>query len=123
MLKSKINVLGSTWEVKVVSSGEDDLLQCDTVGYCDYTIKTIVALDGANIEYADKKVFVRDTLIHEAIHAFLNESGLKGSSEWAGNEEMVDWFANQFYKIYDTVLDIEDICDKLFTEEVDANGS
>ena len=37
---------------------------------------------------------------HEIVHAFLFESGLAENSEWAQNEEMVDWFACQAPKIY-----------------------
>lgn len=36
---------------------------------------------------------------HEIIHAFLFESGLAENSEWAQNEEMVDFFAIQFPKL------------------------
>ena len=36
---------------------------------------------------------------HEIIHAFLFESGLAENSNWAQNEEMVDFFAIQFPKL------------------------
>ena len=36
---------------------------------------------------------------HELIHAFLYESGLDACS-WANNEEMVDWIAIQFPKLF-----------------------
>ncbi|HJA90843.1 MAG TPA: hypothetical protein H9948_08655 [Candidatus Jeotgalibaca merdavium] len=36
---------------------------------------------------------------HELIHVFLFESGLGENSQWAQNEEMVDWFARQFPKL------------------------
>lgn len=37
------------------------------------------------------------------IHAFLHESGLDVCS-WAHNEEMVDWLAIQFPKLYEAFL-------------------
>ena len=48
---------------------------------------------------------MQETLRHEIVHAFFNESGLKESSNgcesgWAKNEEMVDWIALQLPKIY-----------------------
>jgi hypothetical protein len=52
------------------------------------------------IEIAQKQ-----TLRHEIVHAFFNESGLSDSSAspangWAKFEEMVDWIAIQGPKIY-----------------------
>ena len=46
------------------------------------------------------------TIRHELVHAFLNESGLQWNSfapdkARAKNEEMVDWFAIQFPKMYE----------------------
>ena len=46
----------------------------------------------------------KETLRHEILHAFLNESGLCSSTlcfegGWTKNEEMIDWFAIQFPKI------------------------
>ena len=38
-------------------------------------------------------------LRHEIVHAFLYESGLDVSSEWARNEEIVDWIALQTPKL------------------------
>ena len=48
----------------------------------------------------------KEILRHELIHAFLYESGLNFSSHtiedcgWACDEELVDWIAIQFPKIY-----------------------
>ena len=44
-------------------------------------------------------VQIRKNKRHEIIHAFLFESGLAENSEWAQNEEMVDFFAIQFPKL------------------------
>ena len=48
---------------------------------------------------------MKETLRHEIIHAFLNESGLRYDAKesfgpWTQNEEMIDWFAIQSPKIF-----------------------
>ena len=43
--------------------------------------------------------YVRKVKRHEIIHAFLLESGLAECSDWAQNEEMVDWLARMGPKI------------------------
>ena len=77
-------------------------------GYMDSSTRTIVVDD---MHYAEKQPgtkanmleYVRQVTRHEIIHAFLFESGLDTSSgkadNWAGNEEMVDWFSIQIPKI------------------------
>ncbi len=45
------------------------------------------------------KKIQEETLRHEIVHAFLYESGLNNSSDWARNEEIVDWIAVQGLKI------------------------
>ena len=52
-----------------------------------------------------KKYDEEETLRHEIVHAFLNESGLMDSTfaydgGWSKNEEMVDWLAIQIPKIH-----------------------
>ncbi len=74
------------------------------LGYCDHTSKMICIEDGSSykddIDVSDKiEVLLKQTLRHEMIHCFLHESGLDFSSDWAKNEEMVDWFALQFPKL------------------------
>lgn len=54
----------------------------------------------------DLKKFRDKVTRHEIIHAFLEESGLADNSEWARNEEMIDWFAIQLPKI-------ANVCEKL----------
>ena len=97
----KVNVLGTEYTIDFVSEEYDDgLIECD--GYCDDTIKRMVIKqykrgepgDKKNLEFQEKKNYR-----HEIIHAFLFESGLAENSEWAQNEEMVDWFAKQAPKL------------------------
>lgn len=46
---------------------------------------------------SEKRKRYNEVLRHEAIHAFFSESGLDC---YSNNEELVDWIANQFPKIY-----------------------
>lgn len=100
---NKVLILGEVYEVLVRSAEEDPKLeQC--IGYCEQYSKKIVISDMAdankdvmaveNIEEFKKKV-----LRHEIIHAFFGESGLRSCSEYAEDEELIDWMAIQFPKI------------------------
>lgn len=79
------------------------------MGYCEEISKKIIIADMSEKKYfeldeMEQEVYRKETLRHEIVHAFLNESGLSdctGSSEhWAKNEEMVDWYAIQSPKIF-----------------------
>lgn len=98
-----VNILGTEYEIHKQSSKENPKLE-NSNGICEQYSKKIVlntleeekqdVMIVENVEELEKK-----TLRHEIIHAYLGESGLRSSSEWAENEEMVDWFAIQFPKI------------------------
>lgn len=104
----KVDVLGTIYTIEYRTKEEDEKLK-QVAGYCDYSIKKIVCnkrtekdkddLDLSNLGFVDNRI-----LRHEIIHAFIYESGLWcnsfGISSWADNEEMTDWFAIQFPKIY-----------------------
>lgn len=97
----KIDVLGSEYEVLKRNVREDPKLGDDSGGYCDPTVRRIVIAmfeDDVN-NCDDMDCIYKQTLRHEIIHAFAFESGLSGCSEWAMNEEMVDWVAAQFPKL------------------------
>ena len=115
----KINILGTDYTIERREYKADPLfekMECD--GYCDGMLKLIVVCifqthplyeeDSDNrCELAEK-----ETLRHEIVHAFFNESGLKGSSlqyggGWAKNEEMVDWIAIQFPKLLQAFKDAD----------------
>lgn len=99
----KIDILGTDWDIKYKEVHEDtDLETVD--GYCDETSKECVVrrfVEEKNRERAkaDLDVHTRKCMRHEIIHAFLFESGLAENSDWAMNEEMIDWIAIQFPKI------------------------
>lgn len=99
MVKS-VNVLGTEYAIELRKESEDIMLTKND-GYCDNTIPLIVVGDFEEEEGSLKnlEVYTKKVLRHEIIHAFLNESGLQCCSDWARNEEMVDFFAVQFHKI------------------------
>ena len=101
----KVNILGTEYTVVFDSNSKNPKLEYKD-GYVDTSVKRIVIRDYFedsvdNLE--DLEEFQAKVLRHEIIHAFLHESGLDAQSPWAVNEEMVDWFAIQFYKITNAI--------------------
>ena len=108
-MDKKIKILGEDWIIRKSKESEDPKLKsCN--GYCDNTIRTIVFEDFIPDEktLADLANYSAKVLRHEIIHAVLLESGLNECSSWAGNEEMVDFFARQLPKINRAILDAMD---------------
>ena len=103
MESKKINVLGTEYTLTVCGEKEEPRLDgCD--GLCDDTTKELLveSYGEHRDDPACKKnlqVQINKVKRHEIIHAFLFESGLAENSEWAQNEEMVDFFAIQFPKM------------------------
>lgn len=100
-MDNQVDILGTPYMVYEATSATDAKLKhCD--GYCDNTIHVCV-VDECNreddMDKGDLNSFKKKLIRHEVIHAFLFESGLAENSEWANNEEMVDWIAHQFPKI------------------------
>lgn len=110
-MKKSINILGSVYNLRRVDFGQDEYMdKMKFGGYCDGAKREIVLLNLSTIpDWKSEPEGIiarkeRETLRHEIIHAFLNESGLQWNSlpvetAWAKNEEMVDWIAVQFPKI------------------------
>lgn len=97
----KVNILGTEYEIIMDALKEEypKLKKC--TGYTDFSIKQIVIskLERDEMTITDLEWFRRKVLRHELIHAFLYESGLAENSDYAENEEMVDWIAMQFEKM------------------------
>lgn len=98
-----INILGTPYEIIEQSEKENPKLK-EASGLCEQYSKKIILnaslrepSDEWTVEDAEK--YRKKVLRHEIIHAFLTESGLSVESEWAENEEMVDWFAIQFERL------------------------
>ena len=96
-----IHILGTEYTVTLATEQAEPRLEgCD--GFCDETTKEIVvenhkrgqANSKGNLELQEQK-----NIRHEIVHAFLFESGLAENSDWAQNEEMVDWIAQQGPKL------------------------
>jgi hypothetical protein len=110
-MKKSVKILGTKYILRRVNFGEDEFMErMKFGGYCDCVAKEIVTLNLKTLpDFANdpEEVIARkenETLRHEILHAFFNESGLQWNSlpveqAWAKNEEMVDWFAIQFPKI------------------------
>lgn len=102
----KIDVLGTEYTVEITNKEKNPNLE-NQDGYCDDSIKKIVVDDFSAVDNTDGRpqkgnlaVQTKETLRHEIVHAFLNESGLSVCSYWATNEELVDWIALQGLKLY-----------------------
>ena len=99
----KVNILGIEYTIERRKIEDDKALQDNCDGYTDHTVKLIVVEDfqddGDPLAYKNLKEYGDRCIRHEIIHAFLDESGLQQCSQWARNEEMVDYFAIQFPKI------------------------
>ena len=109
----KVKILGTEYNIikkKYIDDPEFGNQNID--GYCDFFAKEIVYCDMTTYpgwETVGKEIAEiseKHTLKHEIVHAFFNESGLRGSTfvvsgAWAQNEEMVDWIALQGTKIYE----------------------
>lgn len=107
-----VNILGTPYEIIVKKYDEDECFEKERInGYCYSHTHKIVVCDMSTYkgwEHEPEEVIEgqqKETLRHEIVHAFLNESGLKSNSNssdnaWARNEEIVDWIAIQGEKIY-----------------------
>lgn len=97
----KINVLGTDYTITETERNEDTRLEASD-GICDDSVKeiTLVKIERDKDSKTDLECVRQKILRHEIVHAFLFESGLAENSDWAQNEEMVDWFALQGPKIY-----------------------
>lgn len=97
----KVNVLGAKYKILLVSKDDEPRLK-DYDGFCDETTKELVVEKYKRGEPGSKgklELQEKKNIRHEILHAFLFESGLAENSDWAVNEEMVDWIAKQAPKL------------------------
>lgn len=99
----KVNVLGTEWTINTLSQKEEPRL-VGRDGFTDNSVKEIFIEEIES--YKDDPscpkrldIYQKKVIRHEIIHAFLLESGLSVCSDWAENEEMVDYFAAQMPKM------------------------
>lgn len=100
----KVNVLGTNYSIIQETKEERGKLSevTDYDGCCDFTSKKIYVSDISEDNgymWDDNITRFKHIVRHELVHAFLFESGLTTSSDWAENEEIVDWIALQLPKM------------------------
>lgn len=107
-----VNVLGTEYTITRKNYDEEEAFERRSIdGYCDGLTKNIVVCNmetykGWEHETAETiEAAQKQTLRHEIVHAFFDESGLSDCTfnvdcAWSKNEEMVDWFSLQGPKIY-----------------------
>lgn len=113
--KYKVMILGTEYTINICGSDDKDLE--GAFGACLHDVPVIKILDLKEYEEYQNtsseviEFRIKETIRHEVIHAFLNESGLKGNSNdcnsWSRNEEMIDWFAIQLPKIFKVFKELD----------------
>lgn len=94
-MSAKVNVLDTTYTINKIKEQDKFMIENNLCGYCDFYEKKIVVLASDTTSKKELHEIER----HEFIHAFLYECGLNDSSDWARNEELIDWLAIQLPKI------------------------
>lgn len=103
--KRTINVLGQNYKIYFQNYGKSfDEMGCS--GWTCWDTKKIKVCN-TNCPMYDKKV-----IRHEILHAFLFESGLQNQmtvkpSEMIHDEQMIDWWAIQFPRIYEVYKELD----------------
>lgn len=101
---NQVSILGCNWDIHESDEiQESRLVGAD--GFCDDSAKEIFVDSLARVDKSRAKKnlesYKKKVLRHEITHAFLYESGLAECSDWATNEEIVDWIARQGLKLYE----------------------
>lgn len=119
MENKTVNILGTEYTIEKKAYKDEPAFEKRSIdGYCDSYTNKIVYCDLDTFEKWDdepeetKRICEKEILRHEITHAFLDQSGLKESSNgvqnaWARNEEMVDWFALQSPKIFKVFQELD----------------
>ena len=97
----KIDVLGARYTVLDDQLAEKNPDLQNRAGLCEpYRRRILIRKLNPDDDTPESLArYKRETLRHEIVHAFLCESGLGSSCDWAKNEELVDWIAIQFPKL------------------------
>ena len=108
----KVSILGTEYEIIEQTEKQNPKLK-NYNGLCEiYSHRIILNADIQEDEltYENFQDYKKRVLRHEIIHAFFAESGLRGNSEYAENEELVDWIAIQLPKINKVLQQINENC-------------
>lgn len=98
----QINILGTRYSIRRNSKCKElETLNVD--GLTDFSTKEIEIAEMKDEvgKLRNIKEYEKQVIRHEIVHAFLYESGLDANSDWARNEEIVDWIALQAPKLYE----------------------
>ena len=110
----KVSILGTEYEIIEQTEEQNPKLRLrNSSGLCEiYSHRIILNADVQEDEltYENFQEYKKKVLRHEIIHAFFAESGLRGNSEYAENEELVDWIAIQLPKINKVLQQIGENC-------------
>lgn len=102
MRNTTINVKGADYQVKFV----DYLTVC---GFTNYGSKLICIKNDSNLEE------FRGTIIHELLHAYLDECGL---FNYSNDETLISWLEVHFFEIYKKLCEIVSM-NKNVNEEIE----
>lgn len=99
-VENTVNILGTEYKILKQKRSENPKLK-DNDGLCETYSKEIIIVDLEPdvMNFDNIEEYLKKVERHEIIHAFLFESGLDVNSEWARNEELVDWIAMQSHKM------------------------
>ena len=98
----KINILGTDYKIKENCNIEDYSGLIENEAYTDFTTKEIIIGEFGNDSInsvKDINYHIRKVKRHEIVHSLLFESGLDNNTDWARNEEIIDWIAMQYPKM------------------------
>ena len=102
-----VNILGTEYKVSRQNKSQNPKLE-DNVGLCEMYSKEIILDDFSEIREEKMAVeniaeYEKKVMRHEIVHAYLGESGLRSCSDYAENEELVDWIAIMLPKIINSL--------------------
>lgn len=112
-----VKILGTKYTIKKAHEEPDIqyMLDQSCSGFCRFATKEILFFDHKDevtftwlkgLNQIERLDYLKSTIRHEIVHAYLYESGLDSSSDssssWARHEEMIDWISLQSHKIYKT---------------------
>lgn len=111
MIEKTVNILGTEYEIFEQSERENRKLE-NCAGLCEQYSKKIVLNDCKDSENDIMRVenfeeYKKKVARHEIFHAYFGESGLRSNSEYAENEELIDWLAIQSPKIFKTFQELD----------------
>lgn len=108
MVEKAVNVLGTTYTMKIGKRKELDIAD-DHCGSCsNYGNKEINIVTDQFNEEGDEEANValmKEVVVHELSHAFLYESGLV---EYSSDEVLVNWLSVNAQKLMNLSLEVQD---------------